>query len=96
MSRALPPFTTYTLRLLETVHGIPTEHDGRYVKLYDPRRPRLDDLPILETVATAAEAHHFASFADAMRLYRMDSGLRRPDGRPDRPLTAFTVVIEAL
>lgn len=40
----------------------------------------------------------FDSFADAMAFWRQTSTVRptRPDGQPNRPLTAFTVAIEPL
>ena len=42
---------------------------------------------------TLAEAKHFTSFTDAFNYWRRQSIVRplRDDGKPNRPLTAFTI-----
>lgn len=50
---------------------------------------------LLETVLIT-EAKRFKTNADAMEFWKTQSERRplRPDGEPNRPLTAFTVLIE--
>jgi len=45
-----------------------------------------------------AKAHRFADAAEAMTVYRSQSRTRpiRQDGRPNRPLTAYTVEVVPL
>lgn len=80
------------------VHGLAlpiatTVHDGQYLVDYDPDR----DLPLGHIVTTPnlEEAKRFSSAIEAMELWRRVSSkvARRPDGQPNRPLTAFTVEI---
>jgi hypothetical protein len=85
-----------TLKIIGLVNGVPTKFDGKYLVEYDPK-PRLDDVGeyYIHLVATdkPEEARQFAGAAEAMEAYLSYHALR-PDGKPDRPLTAYTVEVE--
>lgn len=92
-------------QIRNAVHGVrfqglaaggPSPFDGMWLVEYDPGRPGVapDGRPMLAHItATAdpAKAQRFTSIADFHDLWRATSGRTRPDGRPDRPLTAFNV-----
>ena len=82
-----------TIRLLHLVTGPATEFDGQYVVDYDPTPLDNGDV-LLSTSAEAAGARHFESVGEALEFWRQESTKGpRPDGKPDRPLTAYTVEI---
>lgn len=83
------------------INGPPTPFDGEYLVEYDPDRPSLspDGHPMIAHIRTTpdpAQARVFASGSEAMECWRQQSTRDpvRPDGRPNRPLTAFTVEIK--
>lgn len=86
----------YTIRLVGTVNGERTPHDGRYLVDYVPARMGADGnyFPegALVTTVDIAEARRFVDQCAAFECWRQSAGLR-PDGRPNRPLTAWTVDI---
>lgn len=80
------------VRIAGAATGIPTPHDGRYVVSWSPhtRFGYLD----LETTDRPSRARRFDDAAEALKEWRMVSRVepKRPtDGRPNRPLTAYTV-----
>ena len=84
------------IRLLVTAAGTPTEFDGKYVRRYDPTYRRPDgsyDGGILEVTRDPREALRFAGPRAAIDAYRSSYGIR-PDGEPNRPLTAWNISIE--
>lgn len=75
----------------------PSVHAGQYVKTFDA--DAYDGRGYLVTTREKREALRFDSMTAAMKFYRQQSTvqpLRRSDGRPNRPLTAFTVTVENL
>lgn len=81
--------------------GPPTPYDGLLLAEYDPNRPGTDPdgrPMIAHVVATddPAKAMRFPSAKEAIECWRQPSGHIRPDGKPDRPLTAFAMEIERL
>jgi hypothetical protein len=81
--------------LLETAAGYPTEFDNSWVVEYDPSVRNPDgsyDGGLLRTTKDISEAREFASPEEAFAYWRQEYGLR-PDGRPNRPLTAWTVEV---
>lgn len=81
------------LKIIETAAGIPSPFDGQYVAAYDPTWHRPDgsyDGGMLRVTPDPAEALQFESVVDALAVWRRQYGTR-PDGKPNRPLTAFTV-----
>lgn len=84
------------IKLIGTAAGVPTVHDGRYLSAYVPA-PLLDDETwgdgVLETVADSQFALKFPNLEAAMKVRNAQNGLR-PDGEPNRPLTAWTLEFE--
>jgi hypothetical protein len=74
----------------------PSEHEGRYVSKYDPNAHGGQGQ--VWTCAEPGDALQFPDHASAAEFYRQVSTVRpvRKDGRPNRPLTAFTVTIDVL
>lgn len=86
----------YAIRLVGLIAGGETHHDGRYLKDYNPWVSEIDErgnlaLARIETTENPAEAMRFDSPAATRREWTRWDGWVRPDGRPSRPLTAFTV-----
>lgn len=72
-----------------------------YLKSYDPDY-REDGAAIyptgyIEVTADPAEAMHFAGLDDAVELINLQSRRvpYRADGRPNRPITAYTIEVVA-
>lgn len=80
----------YVIQFLGDALGRPTRVDGQYLTAYDP------DTGDLQTTADASRALHFDHPADALHLWRAQSTVEplRPDGKPNRPLTAFTITVD--
>lgn len=85
---------TVRIRLVASADGRPTDKDGMWlvscdVDANDGRG---------EVMATPIEhlARTFESAAEALEYWRRPSTVHptRPDGKPNRPLTAYTVSIE--
>jgi len=74
------------LRIIGLATGQPTEHDGRYLVDYDHKED------CLITTDDPAKARQFQSAIEAIELWRAEYGLRL-DGKPNRPLTAYSVEI---
>lgn len=88
-----PSPTGYVLQNLGLVTGHPDPYLGMYVQEYDPdgHGGRGEVVWTHDT----AEALHFASQDEAIACWQQVSGTHptRPwDGKPNRPLTAFSVM----
>lgn len=70
----------------------PSLDDGQYLSAFDPH-----PLPhgVVRLVRDPHRALRFASAAEAWEFWRQAHGTR-PDGEPNRPLTAWTIYIEPL
>jgi hypothetical protein len=86
---------------IEGMGGGPTPFDGQYLKEYDPGRAGVDPngAPMIAHVVTTPHKHEAKVFASLVEFHaewtRVDPhNPVRPDGRPNRPLTAFTVSTE--
>jgi hypothetical protein len=89
----------YRLKLLETASGVPHSCCGKYVKTYDVAfvHPHGYDGGKLVMTSNPDEALAFDSQREAFELWRSTAPApydKRPDGKPNRPLTAFTVEVE--
>jgi hypothetical protein len=81
------------IRVIGLIAGRRSPHDGRFVVDYDPTPIACGEPPVLVTTSDIEYARRFDSTVSALRFWQMDSGLLRDDGKPDRPLTAYTVEI---
>lgn len=82
------------IQIVGLYDGTVTEFDGQYVVDYDPKPRMGPDGPWIYLTATddPAKARQFESAADALEFWRASYGLR-PDGKPNRPLTAYTIEV---
>lgn len=80
----------WVIHLLEPADGQKHPHAGAYLQDFIPGPLHSRG----EGIATAdlAQAKRFPSPAEALQYYRQTNGVR-PDGKPNRPLTAWTVEI---
>jgi hypothetical protein len=74
--------------------GQPTEFDGKWLVEYDPKRQGFDSqgrpmIAHIKVTDDPKKAMSFNNLEDALRLWLRADGIRE-DGRPNRPLTAFT------
>lgn len=82
------------IRVVGDALGRPTEHDGCYLVDYDV--DARDGRGEITTSPHPDEARRFDDGGAALEAWRTVSTVSptRPDGKPNRPLTAFTVSIE--
>lgn len=86
------------VRLVGLVSGHATPMDGQWLVDYDPTRPGFDPeggrmLCHLVATANRATARRFANAAEALEFVHRADGIR-PDGKPNRPITAFTLSVQ--
>lgn len=87
----------HVIRFIENAAGLPeATKPGAYLKRYNPEGR--DGFGDIEWSEKAEEALRFLTFGEALAQLRIQPHARpwRPDGRPNRPLTAYTVSIEEL
>ncbi len=89
------------IRIIGLAVGEPSEFDGQYLQSYDPHAHWADgsyDGGIIETTADASKAARYPDAGAALAAWKAGPDCRchgmRMDGRPNRPLTAFTVSVE--
>jgi hypothetical protein len=91
--------SSYVIKLIATAVGARTPHDGRYVKAYEPGVLFEDGTwggGCLETTDKIDEAQKFPNAAAAWERWRVQKGVRPYDGKPNRPLTAWTAEFETV
>jgi hypothetical protein len=77
----------YVIRLLKLASGSPSVFEGQFVRYYSPK-----GRGILEGTRDRQKALRFDSKEKAFECWQQANGVR-PDGQPNRPLTAFTIEI---
>lgn len=89
------------IQILGCVNDVPTMFDGQWVVEYDPGRDAEHDcewIPVhLVTTDDITKATRYST-KQAMEVYlAVDPRhpVRTSDGKPNRPLTAFTVVLSS-
>jgi hypothetical protein len=84
---------SYYLKMVGLATGEASDLDGLYVKAYDPDF-RWGRGEIVGT-KDKDEALKFETLQGALTEYRRTSKVRplRPDGKPNRPLTAYTIEV---
>lgn len=83
------------LRLVGLVNGGASEFDGKYVVEYDPSAYAEDGTYQGGKLLVADDplaARLFDDASRALEYWRQSYGLR-PDGKPNRPLTAYTAEV---
>jgi hypothetical protein len=94
----------FVMQIVSLVSGDQaTAFDGQYLEEYDPGRNGHDPhgRPMLAHVKTTPDPHRamrFKTAGEAMDLWQAVDPRQptRPDGRPNRPLTAFTITLQRL
>lgn len=88
--------STYAIKAEGFANGVHCPHAGAYLKAFDFEHE--NGIGWGEFTRDPARAKAFASAGEAMEFWRTQSKVRplRPDGRPNRPLTALTVSVEPL
>lgn len=88
--------TEYVIQAVAFANGTPCPHAGQYLKSFDFEFE--NGLGYGEFTRSRQEAMRFKTVADAMQFWRTESKIRplRPDGEPNRPLTALTVHIDGV
>lgn len=89
------------MKIVGFVDGRPTPFDGQYVVEYNPSREGIDPFGRpwgfhLVCTADPQQARVFADLAEFKELWAAVDQRNpvRLDGKPNRPLTAFTVATE--
>lgn len=86
--------TRFVIRMLALANGDPlSDPPGSYLASYQP--DAFGGLGFAKWTSEPALALHFSSRAAAFDFWRQQSTVRplRADGKPNRPLTAYTVEI---
>jgi hypothetical protein len=81
------------IRIIGLADGRPLPLDGHYLRSADVNAH--GGRGSVDAVQDPAEARRFPDVVDAMEYWRRQSEVRplRPDGLPNRPLTAYTVEV---
>jgi hypothetical protein len=85
---------TILMKLIERASGADSTVEGAYLRAFDP--DARDGRGLVVCTLNKAKAKRFANPIEALTLYRSQSTVRplRPDGKPNCPLTAFTVELQ--
>jgi hypothetical protein len=88
------PAMRAVIQIQGLANGEPSGADGQYVKSYTPDGN--EGAGDLELTRHRGQAKRYASKAEAMDDWKRVSSTHptRSDGRPNRPMSAFTVLIE--
>ena len=90
-----------TIRIIGLIGGTPTPFDGQYVVEYDPGRAGVEPgsgMPMIAHLVTTPDKANASRYevGEAFEVWKAvdPANPRRPDGEPNRPLTAFSVEFE--
>lgn len=85
---------TVVVKIIGYADGSTSEHDGRYLAWWDVAAN--NGFGSLGTVERPADAFHFRDARNALAAWRSipsNHPRRLSDGKPNRPLTAFSVEV---
>lgn len=82
----------YVIRVIGLVNGMQTSHDGRLLRRYEPFGVFMPGCQFIETCAAVRDALRFDSVDAAMQTIMRSVGVRQ-DGKPNRPIRAFTLEV---
>lgn len=88
----------YTMKIEGNAAGGKSDFDGQYVVEYDPslHLPGGEyDGGLLRTSVSLLEAKKFKDLGELFEYYGQSYGTR-PDGKPNKPLTAFNIEVKAV
>jgi len=82
---------SYVIRLIGLADGRPTDFDGEYLTKFDP--DFRNGLGRVWTTPDQNKAKLFGDLGQVIEFWKITSRVRpmREDGKPNRPLTAFTI-----
>lgn len=85
---------TVIIRIVAAATGEAGDLDGLFLREYDPDAH--DGRGVITGTRQREHALQFADPGAALACWRQTSKVRplRPDGRPNRPLTAYTVEVQ--
>ena len=85
---------TLLIKALGFANGRSCPHEGQYLKAFDFEYE--NGIGYGDFTDDPSEAMKFDSFRDAMEFWKTQSKVRpiRPDGEPNRPLTALSISLE--
>jgi hypothetical protein len=84
----------YVIVALEFANGTPCPHAGQYLKSFDHEAHNGQGRGIF--TKSLAKAKQFDSQEDIFAFWKQQANCRplRPDGQPNRPMTALSITIE--
>lgn len=83
----------YIIQLYDLLSFAPTEHNGHYLHDFIPGPP--NSRGELITSLERDDAKRFATAGEAFTYWKQENGIRA-DGKPNRPLTAWSAEISLL
>ena len=90
-----------TAKIMGSAVGLPTTLDGRYLVEYDPSRDGVDPhgRPMTAHIETTLNREDAKKFHDAWDFHSVYNQFDRrnpirPDGKANRPLTYFNILLE--
>lgn len=81
------------IKVVGFANGDASAYDGQYIQSYDPEWGAIGRV---WTTADPTKALKFADLAEALEFWKTESKTKplRPDGKPNRPMTALTIEVE--
>lgn len=81
----------FVIKIIEQVNGYISIHSNKYVEVYNPYKKDEDGYLILKTTDDINKAKQ-CTLSKIIKLYNLSNGIRK-DGKPNKPLTGYTVKI---
>lgn len=86
---------TCVIKIIGMAAGITTAWDDQYLVEYDPALRPINIIQAhLVTSPNVADAMRFIDTEHAYAFWNWSRGVRKHDGKPDKPLVAFNVLVE--
>ena len=85
------------IKIVQAAAGFSSDHAGQYIRSFVPDTDEYGQ-GVLVTTANLDDALKFETWPAAFEFWKQQSRRcpLRMDGKPNRPLTAFTVTIEPI
>jgi hypothetical protein len=87
---------TCVIQLVAFASGMSCNHAWEYLKSFDP--DAFSGRGYATWTPETSKAMRFVDTAEALAMYRRQSAVQplRPDGKPNRPLTGYTILVVPL